>query len=310
MVDQCASDRSKARELQVAPTTLANKIHRLSKFSLARHHDLVKDVIPTGTYCADGFETFTQSQYYPGHLNLLVNSQGEFALNWDYTTLRRKGRMTAAQKKKRDELEKLWKVEPRALFKSFNRGVVAPLRRHSEDSQLNLVTDEHPTYQGALKQDKVIAKLLDTERYIHTKVNSKRRRDHRNPLFPVNYMDRELRKDLSSQVRETTRFAREPNHMMDRVNIYLVRHNLHKQHRIGVKKAEITWHWEVAGFKKEMVARGMGGNFLQRPFRDEGMNEAFLRMWDREIPSPSTKTRDGTAGFWNDKVRKVYTKTL
>jgi len=109
IVRQCSSDRAKSRELGVSPTTIANKTHRLSQWSLSVQHRVTEGYKFSGRYCADGFETFTHTQYHPGHLNILVGAHSLFVFNWDYATIRRKGRMTPEQKAKRDEWERKWK---------------------------------------------------------------------------------------------------------------------------------------------------------------------------------------------------------
>ncbi len=70
-------------------------------------------------------------------------------------------------------------------------------------------------------------------RLIHRRVDSRAPRTTSNPLFPVNYMDREFRKDLAEHVRETVRFARNVNHSMERLWVYLLSHNLFKRFRIN-----------------------------------------------------------------------------
>jgi len=144
----------------------------------------------------------------------------------------------------------------------------------------------------------VIANLLDIGTYTHETINSKESRTYQNPLFPVNYIDRELRKDLANHVRETTRYAREANHMMDRVNVYLVDHNLNKKFRIKSKKEETSWHWQEAGIPLEKVEVGTDEKFLARPWRSESWSSSFKRMWDRNIPGPESKAKEYLAGFW------------
>ena len=52
----------------------------------------------------------------------------------------------------------------------------------------------------------------------------RRARSRDNPLFAVNYMDREVRKDVANHVRQTTRGARNVKDPMNRLAIYRVMH--------------------------------------------------------------------------------------
>ncbi len=206
--------------------------------------------------------------------------------------------MTEAQKKKRAEWEIRWKPAKGALGKSFFRAVVEPLQKVEEGDHVDLTTDRHPLYPLILRRCPKVASRLDKMLYVHNTVDSKLPRTFDNPLFPVNYMDRELRKDLANHVRETTRYSREANHMVERVSIFAVDHNLNKKFRIKERKDETTWHWEQAGLNKEMVEKGKGDKFYQRPWRQEGFMESLKRMWDRDIPGPDSKAKSYLAEFW------------
>ncbi|MFP4564035.1 MAG: hypothetical protein ACLFRY_12085 [Spirochaetia bacterium] len=42
----------------------------------------------------------------------------------------------------------------------------------------------------------------------------------RNPLFPVNYLDRQIRKDNSNHLRKTVQFSRDVDSRMERMAVY------------------------------------------------------------------------------------------
>jgi hypothetical protein len=54
----------------------------------------------------DGFEGFAYSQYQPLYLNLVVGARSHFTYGFTQSTLRRKGRMTAPQRRRRAALER------------------------------------------------------------------------------------------------------------------------------------------------------------------------------------------------------------
>ena len=301
VVKNCISDRAYARHIQVAPSTVGHKLSRLSKWSQLYHHQQIKDHKLRENVCADGIETFVTSQFYPGHVNLLVGSESQFSYGWDFCFLRRKGRMTDAQKAKRAQIEMTWKIPRGALKKSFQRGVAKPLAKLGSQTILEKViinTDEHPLYSKALTEDKSLASLFSEGICIHQTVNSKDHRDTNSPLFSVNYMDREIRKDLANHVRETTRHSQEPNMMMDRMTVYLVQHNTEKRFRIKAPKGMGTKHWIIAGIRPETVINPRKGKFRQRPWFTEDFEESFKILWKREIPRPHGTPKRIQANFW------------
>jgi len=287
--------------LEVSPNTIGHKIARYSKWSQLYHSQQMQGHKLQENVCADGFETFVTSQYFPGHVNLLMGDDSQFAYGWDYCFLRRKGRMTPAQKAKRAEIEKTWKIPRGALKKSFQRGVTTPLAKLIENKTLPeilLTTDEHPVYPGAIKTDKNLASLYDENICKHRTISSKKNRDHKNELFSVNYMDREIRKDLANHVRETTRFAHEPNMMMDRMTVYLVEHNPQKRFRIKAPKIFNDRHCTIAGVDPAKVIVPRLVRFLRRPWYSDTMAECYQILWKRQIPRPLGMPKRIQAKFW------------
>ena len=209
--------------------------------------------------------------------------------------------MTEAQKAKRAQIEKIWKILRGSLKKSFQRGVSRPLAKLGAKMKLPeviIATDDHPVYPGALKEDKELASLFNTNRCVHETVSSQDCRDTNNKLFSVNYLDREIRKDVANHVRETTRHSQEPNMMMDRMTVYLVQHNTEKKFRIKAPLLLATKHWEVAGISEEKVLAPRLGKFQRRPWHTKEMGESFQILWKREIPRPKGAPKRPQANFW------------
>lgn len=229
----------------------------------------------------------------------MVGSTSLFLFTWDYQTIRRKGCMTTEQRKKREAWELIWKPKPGDLAKSFSRAVVEPLEKLArEGAPLVLNTDEHPLYPKVLSRSCSLLNRFKTGLYTHHRYNSHLARTYQSPLFGVNYMDRELRKDLANHVRETTRYSREANHMVERVSIFAVDHNLNKKFRIKSKNQDTSWHWKEAGLPEIKVKTGMGEKFWARPWRQEDFLGFLKRMWDRDIPGPRTRAQARMADFW------------
>ena len=98
--------------------------HRPSHFP---YHPPVEEVV------VDGFESFEFSQYYPIHHHVAVEKETDFFLYFTDSELRRNGRMTGTQKKRRQVLEmKLGRPDPKAIEKDMREVlevVLGPLKK-------------------------------------------------------------------------------------------------------------------------------------------------------------------------------------
>lgn len=70
----------------------------------------------------------------------------------------------------------------------------------------------------------------------------------------VNYLDRQIRKDLSDHVRETVQWAKNSNDMMARLVIYQLFRNYLKPFRIRSGPGDIRTHGNVYGFDGKKIA--------------------------------------------------------
>ena len=106
MLRSGAGIRDIARTLKVAPNTVQNRIGRLARQMMAVHASLTANLTPGENIAADGFLSFTGSQYFPTEITHLVGCESQFVYFFNAANLRRRGVMTAAQKRRRTELEK------------------------------------------------------------------------------------------------------------------------------------------------------------------------------------------------------------
>ncbi|MBL8967752.1 MAG: hypothetical protein JNG85_12145 [Spirochaetaceae bacterium] len=121
-------------------------------------------------------------------------------------------------------------------------------------------------------------------RLVHRTVSSRAARTRANPLFPVNYLDRELRKDLHEHVRETVCFGRNINRQMERLALYIFAHNYRKRYRIPNDRRS---HAEVAGYDPRRIAVELKLVWKRRAFLSltettPSMRDSWLRL--RETP--------------------------
>jgi len=264
-----AGIRNIARDLGFRDSTITNRINRLARSALLLNQMIVDHLPPTEDLVIDGLQNFCVSQYFPDNYTIVVGKESQFAYDCDYATLRRCGRMTQAQKKRREELEKTDRADPKAIKFSFLRLLEAIDRKlEQRQSPIILYTDEKKDYQRALWDQKIgFANRMFGGFYRHHTTNSKDARNQKNPLFSVNYFDREIRKDMASHARETVQFPRNVCNAMLRMNLYMFDHNVRKPYRVGKKELRELRHFQVAGGEVAQVRGLVAGFFEKRVFR-------------------------------------------
>ena len=285
----CRGVRASARSLGCSPDSITNRTSRLARQCISAHSRIISRLSPDEPFAADGFESFSVSQYFPNNIHLLLGSRSQLVFFCDYLTLRRSGRMTALQKRTRAALEHFSRPDPHALTRSFSELLdhLSSLVPRCASAPVVLNTDKKLEYRQALKAHRSLAPLIDSGAFSHSRTDSRAPRTHTNPLFAVNYIDRELRKDLAEHVRETVRFARNVNHCMERLWIYLVNHNLSKRFRINDPAALSRRHVTIAGAEEALIEQATERLYQHRRFLSfETLEPAQLRVWRREHETP------------------------
>ena len=284
-----SGNRDIARHLCVRNETVQNRIERLSRWAQGIQHTLLPLFPFNEDFVADGLQSFSQSQYYPNDINIFVGKRSQFLYTCGLSVLRRKGRMTEAQKKKRIELEKKGKADPAATKKSMKILGEWIDNFLVEKKMLDTVlwTDMHNDYVNSFSG--LVA-------FIHRRISSKAARNHLNPLMAVNYYDREVRKDLSDHTRETVQFARHPACMMSRFVLYRHHHNFLKPFRINShdeNSSYIYWtHAEEAGMLRQdykaLINKMQGKRFFLNKLT---MNEEEMKTWLHLWRNPGVKSK-------------------
>jgi hypothetical protein len=238
---------------------------------------------------ADGFQSFAVSQYFPNNITVLVGSRSQVVSFCDYVSFRRSGRMTARQRRMRSAFDQLYSPPPQALTASFAELLEHLYRRFRSSAHrpLTLHTDRKREYRSALRAHQGLRQAAARSLFRHHQTDSRAVRDRFNPLFPVNYLDRQLRTDLAEHVRETIRFARNVNHSMERLLVYMLEHNLHKRFRINDPIGLERRHATVAGATVDDLRRVTRQLYTRRRFLCfEAPEPAMLRIWKREHHTP------------------------
>ena len=202
----CSGYRQMARETRCSHTTIMGQVARLGRHALL----LLEELRPQGPirepFTFDGFESFAYSQYHPLHLNLGVGSVSHYTYGFTFARLRRKGRMTENQKRRRSQIEATHgRPDPKAIEKS-----VADLFRISAAPQEIVArSDEHPAYPRAFRH-------LPEYTIHHEMTSSLDARTPGNPLFPVNHLDQSFRHNSANHKRETIAFSKRHQGVIER----------------------------------------------------------------------------------------------
>jgi transposase-like protein len=215
----CAGYRQIAREPRCSPTTIMNLAARLGRHALlflAAHRPPQPLSEPL---VIDGFESYAFSQYHPLHLNLAVGADSHFTYGFTHVRLRRKGRMTPRQRRRRGELEARY---GRPAPGSLVQAVVSLLRLAAPCPQPLIVrSDVHPAYPRAVRR-------LHGYALHHLQTPSRLPRTPRNPLFPVNLLDLLLRQNSANHKRKSIAFSKRHQSVIERAALLILWRNFVK----------------------------------------------------------------------------------
>ena len=193
----------------------------------------------------DGFESYLRSQYFPTNFNIAVGTDSQVPYAFTLSLMRRKGTMTDTQKRNRDIIDRHWRPEPHDLVNSCKtvfRDTLSLLMNRGLTRAFTLFTDQKSEYPIALNELTEYRHLSQLKLVDHHTISSRAKRTRRNPLFPVNYLDRELRKNSAAHARETVRQDREVSMSLSRMAITLGYHTFKKPFRITNRLNNNTTH--------------------------------------------------------------------
>ncbi len=206
----CSGHRQVGREVRCAHSTTMRQAARLGRHALLALQATRPPGPVTEPLVVDGFESFAFSQYHPLHLNVVVGAESHYVYAFTHARLRRKGRMTERQQRRRAALERR---HGRADPKAIERGMAEALAIAAPAPQpLTIRSDEHPAYPRALRR-------LAGYRVRHECTPSVAARTTGNPLFPVNLLDLLLRHSSSHLKRESIAFAKRHQAVIERAAV-------------------------------------------------------------------------------------------
>ena len=284
-----AGVRDIARSLNLGTDAIQNRIGRIARQCMAMHMEIMSHCDLSEDLVADGFESFCYSQYFPNNIHLLVGAKSRVLYFLNGVTIRRKGRMTARQKERREIVEEMWKAETGGIRKSFTELLFLMKKMYSVSSMntLTLYTDEKYDYVRSFGSSKELSDLLTTREWRHHRTNSRIARTMKNPVFAANYMDREIRKGLSNHHRETVQWAKDMSEMFKRLIIFVVHHNVNMPYDVKNERTDDRVHWEIAGIPKRVLSHAWNRIFSMRRFVSHTELSTFWeKIWFSEVRTP------------------------
>jgi transposase-like protein len=253
--------------------TLAARLGRHALLFLAQHRPAAPGLEPL---VIDGFESFAYSHYHPLHLHLVVGAHSHFVHAFTHSRLRRKGRMTVPQRRRREQLEALHgRPDPRAL----ELDMAAALRiAAGSAARLTVRSDEHPAYPRALRRLAAVA-------IRHECTPSIVARTPGNPLFPVNLMDLLLRHHSANHKREGIAFSKRHQAVIERAALLIVWRNFTKRfsenHDGGTPAMRLGLCAQPCG-PERILARRLFPSRLALP-------EPWTRYYRRAVETPGIR---------------------
>ena len=291
----CAGVRQIARHLGVSCGTVENKIMRFARQALSAHTAVIDRLSLSEDLCADGLQSYWVSQYVPNNITVLAGSRSRFIYGWNAASLRRTGAMTEHQRRRRAALERLFRADPQALTHSFSDicDTVCRLLAYGNRASTRLDTDCHSAYRRALKHHGAAIVLQRDGRLVHTTTSSRVVRSVDNPLAALNTLDRQIRIDLAEHVRETVRFARNPNRSLERFTVWAYHHNYRKRYLINQPATDSTTHSTAAGIHTSIVDAALQAITRRRRFLSHTpITGEFRRIWLRMFERPFARRQE------------------
>ena len=224
LITLCASGcscRALSRYFNTSVKTIQNRFSRLAR-SIIPTLSVIQDTVSLKEHLvADGLENFFVSQDFPNNIHLLVGKKSQYTYGLNYALMRRKGRMTSEQRKRCERLYRRVDFTRDTIKKGFKELIVQMKRVAKHSTSLKLFTDEKQQYRAALAEDPDVRSMTRDGFFEHVRINSRVARTVSNDLFSVNYLDREIRKDVPEYHRETVCFGRNVGNGLERLCVYI-----------------------------------------------------------------------------------------
>lgn len=185
----CVGQRQAARALGVARRTVERRVRWLAAHAEAFQSGRLRGAALAGPFQLDEMESFEANRYQPVTVPVLIDRRTFFIVATAVGPLRRKGRMTPLQRRRRAEHEaahgRRASGSKRAVRRVLGRLVPLTLNR-----PVVLESDRKALY-GQL------GSRTFGSRFVWRTHSASARRDRDNPLFPINHTNARLRHFLA-----------------------------------------------------------------------------------------------------------------
>lgn len=190
----CVGLRQAARVLRVARRTVEHRFAWLARHAADVQANHLASTRLAGPFQLDELETFEANRYQPVTVAVLIERSSLFIVDTAVGPLRRKGRMTPLQRRRRAAHEARYGRRPSQSHVAV--GAVLHRLRDVALAPVVLESDHKPLY-GRL------GRHLLGPRFTWRTHSASARRDRRNPLFPINHTNARLRHFLARLRRRT-----------------------------------------------------------------------------------------------------------
>jgi transposase-like protein len=219
----CMATRQIARTVKASPQTVSEHIARLARHAMLWQVARTSGVKAEGPVVIDGLRSFEYSQYHPIEHHVAVEKDTSFVLYHTESELRRSGRMTPYQRRKRRKIEqRIGRPDPQTVRKDVGELLEVSL----EGLSCAIVhSDEHHAYKQAIRK----LELSVT----HRVTNSKKRRTQHNPLYEINLLDLWIRHAQSNHKRETIAASKRRQASAEKLSLLQLWKNFIQRRRVN-----------------------------------------------------------------------------
>jgi len=219
----CMATRQIARTVKASPQTVSEHIARLARHAMLWQRVQMRGVRAQGPVVIDGLHSYEYSQYHPIEHHVAVEKDTSFVLYHTESELRRSGRMTSYQRRKRKRIEEcIGRPDPRAVRKDVKELLAVSLEGLS---RALVHSDEHRAYQQAIH---TLALSVT-----HRVTNSKKRRTQHNPLYEINLLDLWIRHAQSNHKRETIALSKRRQASAEKLSLLQLWRNFIQRRRVN-----------------------------------------------------------------------------
>jgi hypothetical protein len=192
----CVGLRQAAQVLQVARRTIERRFEWLARHASDWHANRLDGALLDGPFQLDELESFEADRYQPVTVPVLIDRGSLFIVATEVGALRRKGTVTATQRRRRAEHERRHGRRPSQSRRAV-RAVLVRLHQVVGPRQPVVLDSDHKPLYGQLGQK------VFPGRFVWQRHDAAARRDRGNPLFPINHTNARLRHFLSRLRRRT-----------------------------------------------------------------------------------------------------------